>query len=254
MPSAKDLFIRPIAAAPARAFVRKHHYSGKTASNSQLHLGVFWQDRLEGVLQFGPSIDKRRLLGMVPGTPWHGMLELNRMVFTDRLPRNSESRALAVALRLIRREYPQVQWIVSFADACQCGDGTIYRAAGFLLTAIRKNTTLWRLPSGEVVADITYSPGSTLKGSSAPAIPKLRALGAKRVEGFQIRYIYFLDPAARERLAAEVLPYSAIQEAGAGMYRGELRAKGQDGERPSPLGGSTPTRALHTSGARGKTP
>jgi hypothetical protein len=250
MPSAKDLRVAPIASGPARLFVKRHHYSGKVAANSQLHLGVFWDGRLEGVMQFGPPMDKRHLLGMVPGTPWHGMLELNRMVFTDRLPRNSESRALGVALRLIRREYPQVQWIVSFADACQCGDGTIYRAAGFLLTAMRKNTTLWRMPDGEVVADICFSPGATLKGDSGSACKKLKERGAARLPGFQLRYIYFTDPAARERLAGEILPFSAIAAAGAGMYRGERRAKKQDGGNPPPLGGAIPTRALHSERSR----
>ena len=67
---------------------------------------------------------------------------MNRLAFTDMLPRNSESRALGIALRMIRKHYPHIEWIVSFADACQCGDGTIYRAAGFILTAIKINKDL----------------------------------------------------------------------------------------------------------------
>ena len=49
------------------------------------------------------------------------------MAFSDRLPRNSESRALAIAFKMIRKHYPHIEWVISFADGTQCGDGTIYR-------------------------------------------------------------------------------------------------------------------------------
>jgi len=48
--------------------------------------------------------------------------------------------------------------------------------------------------------------------------------GFKPLEGFQLRYLYFLDPTARERLTVPILPFTAIGDAGAGMYRGEKRA------------------------------
>src|SRR5574343_86138 len=126
--SAKDIRVAPISAADAAALVRRVHYSGKIVNNSQLHLGVFLGGRLEGAMQFGPSLDKRKIQGLVRDTGWNDFLELNRMAFSERLPRNSESRAIAVAMRLIRAHYPHIEWVVSFADGTQCGDGTIYRA------------------------------------------------------------------------------------------------------------------------------
>ena len=138
MASAKDLVVKPIGSKDAAELVRRIHYSGKVTQNSQLHLGVFLDGRLEGAMQFGPSMDKRKMLGLVPGTGWNGFLELNRMAFSDRLPRNSESRALGVAFRMIRKHYQHIEWIVSFSDATQCGDGTIYRASGFVLTGIKR--------------------------------------------------------------------------------------------------------------------
>ena len=41
------------------------------------------------------------------------------------------------------------------------------------------------------------------------------------IPGFQLRYIYFLNPAARERLTVPVLPFSKISDMGASMYKGE---------------------------------
>jgi hypothetical protein len=148
MTSAKDIRVAPISAKDAAAVVRRVHYSGKVVQNSQLHFGVFLDGRLEGAMQFGPSLDKRKVQGLVEGTGWNGFIELNRMAFSERLPRNSESRALGVVMRLIRKHYPHIEWIISFADGAQCGDGTIYRASGFVLTGIRPNGQIIQFPDG----------------------------------------------------------------------------------------------------------
>ena len=131
MPGAKDLLVAKIDTNVANNFVKKMHYSGKVVSNSQVHLGVFYNNRLEGVMQFGPSIDKAKSIGTVKDTPWHGFLELNRMAFSEKLPKNSESRAIGIAMRLFKKNAPHIKWIISYADGTQCGDGTIYRASGF---------------------------------------------------------------------------------------------------------------------------
>ena len=255
--SAKDIIIAPIAAADANACIRLHHYSGKIVQNSQLHLGVFLGGRLEGAMQFGPSLDKRKLIGLVERTPWNGFIELNRMAFSERLPRNSESRALGVALRIIRKTYSHLQWVVSFADATQSGDGTIYRASGFVLTGIRRNTSVWVGPDNSRIDDATVktSPlrvsrttvtkGVHVRASNGGAtMAPFREAGFRPMEGYQLRYIYFLDPTARQRLTVPKLPFKTIYQVGADMYRGSKRAKqATDGHHP-PSDGAAPIRTL----------
>ncbi len=244
MASAKSLRVSPIASKHARTFVKEHHYSGKVVANSQLHFGVFWEGRLAGVMQFGPSMDKRKMLGLVEGTEWHDFLEINRMAFDDTLPKNSESRALAVAFKLIRKNYPQIKWVVSFADATQCGDGTIYRAAGFVLTGIHKNTTIVRLPTGDVVANKTLAHNSGKDGRDAGW---WRRNGAAPLVGFQLRYIYFLDRASRAKLTVDEIPFSKIAEMGAGMYKGKPRVKQAMADSNQHSGGAAPTHTLQGS-------
>ena len=53
MASAKDIQVKPISRADADALVKRVHYSGSVVLNSQLHLGVYLDNRLEGVMQFG---------------------------------------------------------------------------------------------------------------------------------------------------------------------------------------------------------
>ena len=221
MASAKDIRVAPIKAADAREYVRRHHYSGKVTNNSSLHFGVFLGRQLEGAMQFGCPMDKRKSLTLVSDTRWHGVLELNRMAFSDRLPRNSESRAIAMAMRLIRKNYPSIEWVLSFADATQCGDGTIYRASGFVLTSIKPNKQILRLADGSIVARKTLDNPNHMGADGRYGSAHAREAGAVFLPGFQLRYIYFLNPAARERLTVPILPFSKITEMGASMYRGE---------------------------------
>lgn len=234
--SAKELELRIIPAKLANQKIAELHYSGKYVRNSQVHIGVYYEGSLEGVMQFGPSLDKKKLIGLVRGTRWDGFIELNRMAFSDRLPRNSESRAIAIAMRLLRRHAPNLGWVVSFADATQCGDGTIYRASGFVLTGITPSPNLARLPDGSTIHKMTLE--------SSPASPRpeaggrtyyqvtggkynfkayCKAVGATILQGYQLRYLYFLKPELREQMTVPSIPFPKIEEVGASMYRGQAR-------------------------------
>lgn len=211
----KAITLKPIDSKTANAFVCQYHYSGKVTQNSQLHIGAFHAGALHGVMQFGPSIDKHKTAALVTGTGFHNFLELNRMVFDDTLPKNAESRCLAIACKLIKKHAPQVKWIVSFADGCQCGDGTIYRASGFLLTAIKRNTQMLLLPDGSIVA------GKTLDNHPTQNRQYWKQRGAKFISGFMLRYVKFLDPEWAPRLTVQTLPYTEIARLGASMYKGK---------------------------------
>jgi len=232
MSTAKDIIVKPISSRDARVIVKKHHYSGKVVQNSCLNFGVFINGRCEGAMQFGSPMDKRKSLTLVDGTGWNDMLELNRMAFSDKLPRFSESRAISVTMRMIKKHYPHIKWIQSFSDGTQCGDGTIYRASGFVLTQIKQNTSLLEFPTGDVFSRMTLDTSWNTekvvllcKKMGVESKPRGTAewvkLGAKRLAGFQLRYIYFIDKKCRDKLTCEEIPFSEIDKLGAGMYLGE---------------------------------
>lgn len=193
MDTIKQIVVKVIPSNIANDFIKKHHYSGKVVNNSQLHFGCFLNNVLHGVLSYGCPLDKRKVLHLVldknnKPALWNEMLELNRMAFDEVLPKYSESRCIGITLRLIKKNAPHIRWILSFADGTHCGDGTIYRASNFKLTGI----------------------------SSASI-----KLGTKIVEGYQLRYIYVLDP--NFHIAVPIIPFEKIDEIGAGMYKGEKR-------------------------------
>ena len=209
MSRVKDIELKVIPANIANNFIKKHHYSGKVVNNSYLHFGAFLDKKLHGVMQFGHSMDKAKIQPLVKGTEWNGFCELNRMAFDDFLPRNSESYCIGKALRLIKKNAPHIKWVVSFADGCSCGDGTIYRASNFVLTQIKKNATMWINDKGEKKQNMSFHSDRTLKD------------GFKRLEGYMFRYIYFIDKRKQKDLMCDIIPFAKIKELGADMYLGQ---------------------------------
>lgn len=233
MDTAKDIELRVIPSSVANDFVKRWHYSHKVVNTSCLHFGAFLHGALHGVMSYGPSLDKRKIRGLVEGTTWSGFLELNRMAFDPVLPRNSESRCISVSLRMIRRQAPHVKWVISFADGCSCGDGGIYRASGFLLTGIKENSNIAVTPDGVKVHKMALE-SSPLKplpglggrsyfgvtGGTCSWSRFVEEAGWEILPGYQLRYIRFLDPSWAARLTVPVIPFERIDEIGAGMYKG----------------------------------
>ena len=249
MGRAKEIIVKVIPAKIANDFVKRVHYSGKSCTTSTLHFGAFLDDKMHGVISFGNPIDKRKVLPLVQPSLWNEMLELNRMAFDEYLPKYSESRCIAISVKLIRKYAPHIKWILSFSDGTQCGDGTIYRASGFQLTAVRKSTAdLWELPQqlkkyndDKNVAHRMTCQGKTCRlgawvlskyGTNNVSLEKLqKENGGKLLDGHQLRYIYLIDKTCK--ITVPILPFSKIDEMGAGMYKGKkvsLEARKQAAE------------------------
>lgn len=248
MGTAKDIIIKVLPAKIANDFIKKHHYSGKIVKNSSLHFGCFLNNKLHRVMSFGSPMDKRKVLGLVVDThgkpaEWNGMLELNRMAFDEVLPRNSESRCISIALKMIKRKAPHIKWVLSFADGTHCGDGTIYRASGFKLTGMSKASMIelpekyWKYNGGGRYAHrMTLQAKSNtmykimnrdlgLNGEYKPLEWYAKKLGTNIVEGSQLRYIYVLDN--NYSIVPAIIPFSEIDRREAGMYKGERIAQAE---------------------------
>jgi hypothetical protein len=216
MGRAKDIIVKVIPAKVANEFVKLHHYSGKVVPNSILHFGAFLDNKLHGVLSYGSPMVKKNIITIVENTGWNEMLELNRMAFDEYLPKYSESRCIGITIKLIKKNAPHIKWILSFADGVQCGDGTIYRASGFLLTKINDTSPMRIMPNGKLINRMTITKGKNiLKNGGKASYPK----ESVPLIGFQLRYIYLIDKTCK--LTVPILPFSKIDELGAGMYKGE---------------------------------
>lgn len=234
MGRAKEIILKVIPSKVASDFVKKHHYSGKVVNYSQVHFGCFLDSQLHGVLSYGSSVNKRALLSLVKDAKWNEFVELNRMAFDEFLPKYSESRCIAISIKLLKKNAPQLKWIISFADGVQCGDGTIYRASGFKLTNINSNVETYRLPNGKIVQGfglrtsgylswlkpyISKEKFNELQSGGRKSKIILDYIGAEKVKGNMLRYIYLIDKKCK--INVPIIPFSEIDKQGAGMYKGE---------------------------------
>ena len=222
MGRAKEIIVKVIPSKIANEFVKKTHYSGKVVPNSQLHFGCFLDNKMHGVMSYGPSINKKGTINLVLNTSWNDYLELNRMAFDEYLPKYSESRCIAISIKLIKKNAPHIRWVVSFSDGTQCGDGVIYRASGFNLIGIVESGQVFNF-NGNVVHGKTLWDKLLVKGwtVSDSCMEKLRLKGhtIERLKGFQLKYIYLIDKTCK--ITVPILPFAKIDEMGAGMYKGE---------------------------------
>lgn len=114
------------------------------------------------------------------------------------------------------------------------------RPAAYNLTDIKPNDALCQLPTGEKIHKMTLhsnptSPRPELGGRTFYDVTGgkydwnayVKAVGGTILPGFQLRYIYFIDPAYRSRLKVPEIPFSRIDEMGAGMYKSEHITQGE---------------------------
>ena len=126
-----NLAVREIGRERANAIIIKNHYSHKVYNASYIHLGVFVDNNLVGVLQYGSAMNPASGNSVVEGTQIENFLELNRMWIDDSAGNTSESQAISCSIRYIKHRYPKVKWIQSFADErCGCY-GIVYQACSF---------------------------------------------------------------------------------------------------------------------------
>ena len=126
-----EFYIKEIHRNLANDIIVQNHYSKKYFNNSYIHLGVFNAQEIIGVLQYGHLLNNDSIKNIVNGAQKGEAIELNRMWIADNVGEYPESRAISYSLKYIRRKYPKIKWIQSFADERCGGFGMVYQACSF---------------------------------------------------------------------------------------------------------------------------
>lgn len=196
-------YVAAIPRAEACGIILKNHYSGRIVQNCYVHMGVFMNGDLEGVLQFGYAMNPAAMSKVVSGTTSTDYLELNRMWLSPRCPRNSESRAISYAIQYIKAAMPQVRWLQSFADERCGGLGVVYQAANFLYVGSHQ-TRFFEL-DGEFYHEMLLT--AHRKGGNRGMTLRANITRAKAHSLRQFRYVFFVHKGARKHLRLKVHPY-----------------------------------------------
>ena len=148
----KNYYMTEIDAKVARDLIKKYHYSHKVVPNSKLHLGVFDKktNQLVGVLQYGTPMNATKTpQKIVSNSNQYEMYELNRMAMIDEAPKLSESQAISLSFKFIKRYYTNIKWLLSFSDGKEGNVGTIYQATNWIYLGYRESDSFYEL-DGEI--------------------------------------------------------------------------------------------------------
>lgn len=145
LPTFKTLptIVKPIPRRLAYPFIRVHHYLKYPPRCDKFNLGVYVREGLVGVMTFGLPV--ARLEDQI------NTLELTRMCLLPS-PKNSESRALSLTEKWIRKHRPEVKRLIAYADSDR-HQGKIYLAANWQEVLRHKRRGTWDRPSRHRIRD-----------------------------------------------------------------------------------------------------
>ena len=125
----------------AELFISKYHYAGRVG-RSGFNIGFYIGEVLVAVCVFANPV--RQEVAIKQGFRYKEVFELTRFAIHPGYQlKNFASFCIGWAIRLVRRDRPEIKCLVSFADSTFNHDGVIYRACN------------WRL-DGEVAPDYWY--------------------------------------------------------------------------------------------------
>lgn len=185
----EDFYIEEIDRNIANDIIIKNHYSKKYYNASYIHLGVYMDSELVGVLQYGYAMNPASQSAVVTNTEIDEYLELNRMWLDDKAPKNSESMAISYSIKYIKKKYPKIKWIQSFADE-RCGKfGIVYQAANFKYYG-EHDAIFWTLEN--VIYHNSLMTRDRKLSKSAAYIQDNKENATKETLR-QFRYVFFID-------------------------------------------------------------
>ena len=140
---------------------------------------------------------------VVKGTKQKEYLELNRMWIDDDAGLYPESKGISYSIKYIKKKYPKIKWIQSFADERCGGFGIVYQACSFGYFGEHK-TIFWEL-FGETYHNSLMSRNPNLS-KSARFIQSNKDKATSQ-ELRQFRYIKFIDKREKKNCLLKEQPY-----------------------------------------------
>jgi hypothetical protein len=168
--------------------VKKYHYSHKTTKNRFLSFVV---NDDKGYLQLGYGIRPQMKSKLYHKISADNFCEFDRMWLSDDLPKFSESQVISLLLKFLKVCYPQIIFVITYADGSVGNVGTIYKATNAFDLG-KCGVDFYILPSGERIHPVTM-----WHRHKTRAMAKMEEIypGIKHIKNteFQYRFLYILD-------------------------------------------------------------
>jgi len=200
-----EFYVKEIDKKLSKDIIIKNHYSKKVCNDAttHIHLGVFYNDKLKGVLQYGYAMNPQSMSSVVSGTQLSQYKELNRMWIDDNCKKYAESQAISCSIKYIKKKYKSVKWVQTFADERCGGLGIVYQACSFDYYG-EHVSTFWEF-EGEIYHNsIITNNGRNKKRELERSGFKEKAI-KKTLR--QFRYIKFIDKRVKKNCLLKEQPY-----------------------------------------------
>ena len=198
-----ELYIKEIDRKLANEIIIKNHYSKKVYNATYLHLGVFYNNNLKGVLQYGYAMNPASCGSVVKGTKQDEYLELNRMWIDDDCKQYAESQAISYSVKYIKKKLKKIKWIQSFADERCGGFGIVYQACSFDYFGEHKSI-FWTL-DGQIYHNSLMTRNPKLSKSAKYLQDNKSKATSQTLR--QFRYIKFIDKREKKNCLLKQKPY-----------------------------------------------
>ena len=117
-------------------WLREHHYLHSTPAGAIIRMEFRDSEQLVGAMMWGRNTS--------PKQDQKNVLCLTRMCFLDDAPKNTESHALAMARKYIRKHHPDIKGLVAYSSTGQGHEGIVYQADGWFEVSRSRNSKDYR--------------------------------------------------------------------------------------------------------------
>ena len=187
----------------AKHAVMRWHYSRAMPASKLVRIGVWEDGRFRGAILYG--VGANRHLARPFGLEITQACELVRVALAPGRA-HPTSRCLAISLRLLRRQSPGLEIVVSYADTKEGHLGTIYQATNWLY--LGASTQPYLRVKGKIEHPRSLYDRYGPRGQSVPWLRRHVDPRAERVAmPAKLKYVWPFDPALRSELAAVAQPY-----------------------------------------------
>lgn len=172
-------------------YIKNNHYSKTCSPNPKPCYGLVWEGNLIGVLMFSIPVSENVRAQIFGEKRKNEVIELHRLHIQDNTPKNTESWFIGKCLRFLKRDFPYINAVISFADPAYGHDGTIYKATNFEFNGMTGRARFFRDKDGILrhPRQKTYKNGKRVSYNISVEDAKKRGWKPEIVEG-KMRYIY----------------------------------------------------------------
>lgn len=133
-----DMVIKQVSVSSIRGIVAANHYSHIMPDSTVIAFAGLFGNVICGVVVFGVGTSPAQYKNILPGIQDGEYLELTRLWCSDESPRNTESKLVSGAMKMLHAKY---KLIVSYADPSRGHVGYIYQACNFYYCGMTQGGT-----------------------------------------------------------------------------------------------------------------